>query len=69
MQLISSSVNIPVIASGGMGSIEHGISVVKESNADAVAIANVLHYKTLNISEIRSSFQRAEINVREYEKS
>ena len=49
--------------------IEHGISVVKESNADAVAIANVLHYKTLNISEIRSSFQRAEINVREYEKS
>ena len=64
---VSNSVEIPVIASGGMGNTEHGISVIKESNADAVAIANILHYKKTSIHKIRDSFKDSGINVRNYE--
>jgi cyclase len=47
------SVNIPVIASGGMGCIEDFETVVKSAGADAVAAAHVLHYEKLSISEIK----------------
>jgi len=43
-KLISESVTIPVIASGGPGKIEHIIDVINNGSADAVAIASMLHY-------------------------
>ena len=63
---ISSSVDIPVIASGGMGTIKDGVEVIQDSSADAVAIANVLHYKKLSIAEIRKVFKENGINIRDY---
>ncbi|HAU2056498.1 TPA: glycosyl amidation-associated protein WbuZ, partial [Legionella pneumophila] len=44
---VSSMVSIPVIASGGMGKLEDLTEVVCESKADAVAMADVLHYKRI----------------------
>jgi cyclase len=55
VRAVASAVPVPVIASGGMGSIEHLIEVVREGKADAVAMADVLHYGRLSIEEIRSA--------------
>jgi imidazole glycerol-phosphate synthase subunit HisF len=63
---ISSIVNIPVIASGGMGSPLDGVKVINQSEADAVAIANILHYKKYTLHEIRKVFLEHNIKVREY---
>ena len=50
---VTSTVDIPVIASGGMGNLGHLKDVVSTASVDAVAMAHVLHYKVLSIKEIR----------------
>ena len=64
---VSESVSIPVIASGGMGEYDHLNEVVKESCADAVAMADILHYERSTIQEIREYCIKSNINVRDYE--
>tara|TARA_B100000401_G_scaffold177599_1_gene119311 strand:- start:48 stop:827 length:780 start_codon:yes stop_codon:yes gene_type:complete len=64
---VSESVSIPVIASGGMGNLDHFGRVVEESSADAVAMADVLHYERLTIEKIREYCLENKFNVREYE--
>ena len=61
---VSASVPVPIIASGGMGSIEHFLEVAC-SGADAVAMADVLHYNRVSIGDIRAAALEAELNVRE----
>ena len=61
---ISSNVSIPVIASGGMGKLEHLSDVIKLGGADAVAMAHVLHYDIIPLSEIRDYASREGIPVR-----
>ncbi|UAA39140.1 imidazole glycerol phosphate synthase cyclase subunit [Paraneptunicella aestuarii] len=51
---VSNEVNIPVIASGGMGSLQDFKACVLDANADAVAIAHMLHYKKLSVSDIKA---------------
>ncbi len=63
-KMVTQSVNIPVIASGGMGKPEDAVSVVNDAGADAVAIAKVLHYKTTSLNEVRSTMQAAGLGVR-----
>ncbi len=53
MQAISSKVNLPVIASGGMGKIEDLGDLLTNTNVDGVAVADVLHYKRLTVEELR----------------
>ncbi len=67
VKTISKNSSIPVIASGGMGSINHLIKVVKESYADAVAMADVLHYNKITLSDIRSHAILNDLNVRAYD--
>lgn len=62
---VSDSVRVPVIASGGMGTIEHLTSVVRDGHADAVAMADVLHYKRLSMADIRKGAREAGIPARE----
>ena len=62
---VAASVSIPVIASGGMGSCEHLIDVVKFGAADAVAMADVLHYERLTLPDIRSRVKAAGISTRQ----
>lgn len=61
---VSSSVSIPVIASGGYGEISHLIEVVNNGNADAIAIAGALHYKKDNLKNIRNDALSNNINLR-----
>lgn len=64
VRAVASSVPIPVIASGGMGSTDHFVDVVREGKADAVAMADVLHYNRLSISQISNAALAAHIPVR-----
>ena len=52
IKAVSNSVSIPVIASGGVGSIEHISEVVNHTNIDAIAMAHVLHYNTCSLTQI-----------------
>lgn len=63
---VSTSVPIPVIASGGMGQYEHLERAVNYGQADAIAMANVLHYGKLSLSDIRKKALDSNINVRRY---
>lgn len=65
VKAIASAVPIPVIASGGMGSPDDLVRVVKEGQADAVAMADVLHYNRYSMSDIRSAAKAAGIPVRQ----
>lgn len=64
IQRVSLSVPIPVIASGGMGSVQHLIDAVSQGAADAVAMADVLHYKKLTLPVIRQGARDAGLEVR-----
>jgi len=63
-KLIASNVNIPVIASGGAGTIEHLFEVLTVGQADAALIASMTHYGTYTIKEIKSYLQDKRIKVR-----
>jgi cyclase len=64
---VSQSVGVPVIASGGMGAVGHLTSVVQQGGANAVAMADVLHYGRLGLGEIRAAAEARGIKVRRYE--
>jgi cyclase len=63
-RLIASSINIPVIASGGAGIPEHLFDVLTEGGADAALIASMTHYGTYRIREIKSYLFNRGIKVR-----
>ncbi len=61
---VSSAVDIPVIASGGMGRVQDVIELERNSQVRGVAMAGVLHYNKLSLLEIREQLIAAEVNVR-----
>lgn len=61
---ISDVVNIPVIASGGAGKLEHFTDAVKEGHADAVLAASLFHFKELEIKEVKQHMRDNDIDVR-----
>jgi imidazole glycerol-phosphate synthase subunit HisF len=67
IETVTSVVSVPVIASGGMGKPEHVIDVVQRGHADAVAMADILHYRRATVGEVRQVAQQAGIELREYE--
>ena len=67
MKAITDEVNVPVICSGGMGKAEDLISVVKEANVDAVAMADILHYQRDTVDNIRAVAKSSGMQVRDYE--
>lgn len=64
IKVVSDSVSVPVIASGGMGHLQDFVAVVNEGKADAVAIADVLHYGRFTIQEIKKHAMENRIGVR-----
>lgn len=64
VRAVSSAVTIPVIASGGMGNFQHLADVVATGLADAVAIANVLHYNKITLPDLRAQAAERGIPVR-----
>ena len=67
VKAVSAEVGVPVIASGGMGKPEDLLEVVNEGGADAVAMADILHYKRAEIGDIRAVAESAGLGVRHYE--
>lgn len=63
---ISSLVPVPVVACGGMGTAEHFVKAAKEGMADAIGMADVLHYQRMTIAEIRAAAQNAGLPVRKF---
>jgi len=61
---IATNVNIPVIASGGAGALEHIHHVFTQGKADAALIASITHYGTHSIREIKSYLHEKGIKVR-----
>ncbi len=67
VKAVSESVDIPVIASGGMGISADLNRVVREGRADAVAMADILHYKRSTVAELRKIAKESGFGVRDYE--
>lgn len=65
VRAVSETVDVPVIASGGMGSIQHLLDVVKVGKADAVAMADIIHYRRQSLLQIRQAALAAGLPVRQ----
>jgi len=61
---LSNMVNIPVIASGGAGKIEHFIDVFKKGCADAALAASVFHFNEIDINTLKKELKNNKIPVR-----
>ena len=61
---ISSSVNIPIIASGGIGKLEHFYDGFKEGLASAALAASIFHYGEYSISDVKQYLDSKDIPVR-----
>lgn len=64
IRLISGAVSVPLIASGGFGKPSDIAAAVNEAHADAVAIADALHYGRMSLPEIRQGARDLGIPVR-----
>jgi len=63
-RLISSCVPVPVIASGGAGTIDHIFEVLTEAKADAALVASIVHYGTYSIKQIKEELNARGVKVR-----
>lgn len=61
---ISDAVGIPVIASGGVGNLQHLVDGVKIGHADAVLAASIFHFGDHTVNEAKLCMQRAGVEVR-----
>jgi len=61
---LSKLVNIPIIASGGAGSIPHFADTFKEGKADAALAASVFHFKEIEINDLKNELKEEGIPVR-----
>ncbi|MFB4326344.1 imidazole glycerol phosphate synthase subunit HisF [Paenibacillus lautus] len=64
MEQLSKSVNIPVIASGGAGRLEHIKDVLEDNRADAALIASLLHYNEYTVKDIKNYLIQNAIEIR-----
>ncbi|MER3456606.1 MAG: imidazole glycerol phosphate synthase subunit HisF [candidate division GAL15 bacterium] len=64
---VSRAVPVPVVASGGAGSVEHFVQVLTEGEADAALAASVFHFGWLRIREVKSALRARGVPVREVE--
>ena len=61
---ISDAVDVPVIASGGVGNLEHLVEGVIDGGADAVLAASIFHFAEHTVEEAKKSMQKSGIEVR-----
>lgn len=69
VRAVSTEVSVPVIASGGMGKSEDLLGAIREGGADAIAMADILHYNRAEVGEIRAFAEAAGLGVRHYERT
>ena len=61
---ITKSINIPVIASGGAGNLEHLYEAIKTGGASAVLAASIFHYGEYTIKEVKEYLNSKNVAVR-----
>ncbi len=61
---VSESVEIPVIASGGVGNLDHLVEGIVEGQADAVLAASIFHFGDATVSEAKQRMRQAGVEVR-----
>lgn len=61
---VAESVSIPVIASGGAGTVEHFKEALTDGGADAALAASLFHYKELEIRQVKEYLRDQGISVR-----
>ena len=61
---LSETVNIPIIASGGAGCVNHFIDTFKTGKADAALAASVFHFGEINIPDLKKQLNKQQIAVR-----
>ncbi|MBT3237469.1 MAG: imidazole glycerol phosphate synthase subunit HisF [Rhodospirillaceae bacterium] len=66
---ISDAVTVPVIASGGVGTLEHMVEGVRDGHASAVLAASIFHFGTFTIAETKAYMAAAGIPVRLFQES
>lgn len=67
IEAVTSVVSVPVIASGGMGKPENAVAAVQSGGADAIAMADILHYQRASVADVRKATQDAGIDVRQFD--
>ena len=63
-RMISTAVNIPVVASGGAGTPEHLADVFTQGAADAALVASMVHYGDYSLTDIKEYLQKKDVSVR-----
>ena len=61
---VADAVEVPVIASGGAGRLDHLVEAVADGGADAVLCASIFHYGTYSVAEAKRAMAAASIPVR-----
>ena len=61
---VAEAVNVPVIASGGVGSVEDLANGVTEGGADAVLAASIFHFGEATVAEAKAAMANAGVTVR-----
>lgn len=61
---VSDALNIPVIASGGVGTLEHLVEGVRDGHADAVLAASIFHFGEFTVGQAKAAMRAAGIEVR-----
>lgn len=64
LKLVNDAVHIPVIASGGAGSVQHFVDVFNKTNVDAALAASVFHYGEILIPDLKEILRQNNIEVR-----
>ena len=62
---ISDAVPVPVIASGGVGTLDHLVEGVTEGHASAVLAASIFHFGTYTIAEAKAHMKAAGADIRD----
>ena len=64
LESVRAAVPVPVIASGGAGSIEHCIAALSDERSDAVLAASIFHRREIEISDLKAGLAQVGIPVR-----
>ncbi len=64
LNAVCNVVNVPVIASGGCGTLEHFSDVFEQTGADAALAASLFHYRELTVEQVKTHLKEKGIPVR-----
>ena len=64
LRAITSRVNVPVVASGGAGTLKHFLEALREAKCDAALAASLFHYRELTVEQVKDYLGANGVTVR-----